>query len=124
MSQINMILESEMCANLLSALLHSLWQGLIIAGILLLYLRLNPGKNSNTRYTVSLIALSSIFICLLFTWSILNYEPISINQENIAATESQVQTNTLVAESQNNLSVITHTEIQNPSSNFNWKPAR
>ena len=78
MSQLNMILENEMCANLLSALLHSLWQGLIIAGILLLYLRSKAAQNANTRYTASLIALSSILVCLFFTWSILNYEPAQI----------------------------------------------
>ncbi len=75
MSQLNMILQSELCANLLSALLHSLWQGLIIAGILLLYLKSKAAQNANSRYRASLAALSSILVCLLFTWSILNYKP-------------------------------------------------
>ena len=110
-----MIIESEMCANLLSALLHSLWQGLIIAGILLLYLRLNPCKNSNTRYTVSLIALSSIFICLLFTWSILNYKPAPAIENNTIINVSQIQIDTAATEIPNNSQVINHSEIQNTS---------
>ncbi len=122
MSQLNIILESQLCANLLSALLHSLWQGLIIAGILLLYLRSKAAQNANTRYIASLVALSSILVCLLFTWSILNYEPAVTIEENTAITESQVQTRTVTAEPQRNQSAITHPEIQNTSTSFNWKP--
>ena len=66
MSQLKMILDSELCANLLSALLHNLWQGLIIAGILLLYLRSKASQNANTRYTASVAALFSIIVSFLY----------------------------------------------------------
>ncbi|MBN2589467.1 MAG: M48 family metalloprotease [Sedimentisphaerales bacterium] len=122
MDQLNMILQSESCMNLLSALLHSLWQGLIIAGMLLLYLKSKAAQNANTRYTVSLIALSFILICLLFTWSILNYEPASTIEENTVTTESAAQIDTALVEHQNNQPAITHTETQYTSTSFNWKP--
>ncbi len=122
MYQLNMILQSESCLNLLSALLHSLWQGLIIAGILLLYLKSKSAKNANTRYAASLIALSSILICLLFTWSILNYKPVTTIQENVVTAESSNEISTILTEFQNNQPVINHTEKQNTSSSFNWKP--
>ena len=122
MDQLNMILQSELLLNLLSALLHSLWQGLIIAGILLLYLRSKSARNANTRYTASLLALSSILICLFFTWSILNYKPAPAIEENTNINKPQAAIETVTPESQNNIQTAIHTEIQNTSSNFNWKP--
>lgn len=122
MEQLNAILQSELCMNLLSALLHSLWQGLIIAGILLLYLKSKKAQDANTRYTASLIALASILICLLFTWSILNYKPAPVIQENTIINESVAQIDIASTEPQNNILKTNHSEIQNTSTGFNWKP--
>ncbi|MBN1973932.1 MAG: M48 family metalloprotease [Sedimentisphaerales bacterium] len=122
MSYLNTILESELCGNLLLALLHSLWQGLIIAGMLLLYLKSRSAQNANTRYTASLLALSSILVCLLLTWSILNYEPAPTIHKNTVTNESSAQIEAVVTESQNNVPKTNHTEIHSISTGFNWKP--
>jgi beta-lactamase regulating signal transducer with metallopeptidase domain len=121
MSQINLILQSELCTNLLSALLHSLWQGLIISGILLLYLRSRVAQDANSRYAASLIALFSIPVCLFFTWSILNYEPAPTSQDTIAA-QSAEQLNTVAPQSQTYSLLINYNEIQKTTTSFNWKP--
>ncbi len=122
MDQLNIFLQSQLCTNLLFALLHSLWQGLIIAGILLLYLKSKSAQSASKRYSASLLALASILICLLFTWSILNYEPASTIEENTVTTEPAAQVNSGAIESQNNIQPANNTETQNTSSDFNWKP--
>jgi beta-lactamase regulating signal transducer with metallopeptidase domain len=121
MSQLNMILESELCANLLSALLHSLWQGLIIAGILFLYLRYKASQDANKRYTASVVALFSLLVCLLFTWSILNYEPAPISQDIVPARTAE-QVNTIAAQPQTDSLPVNPPAMQNISTSFNWKP--
>jgi len=123
MNQLKVLLESELCANLLSALLHSLWQAIIIAGLLLLYLRSKTAQRANSRYTASIIALIAIVICLLFTWSILNYEP-AATLETTVATESSGQKITPADRSENILSGAGPKEVEIVSANsagFNWK---
>ncbi len=120
MSQLNMILQSELCANLLSALLHSLWQGLIIAGILFLYLRSKSGHDADRRYTSSLVALFSTLFCLIFTWSFLNYEPVSASNDTIAKSAEQMITTT--AKPAGNSIPINHKEITKTATSFNWTP--
>lgn len=75
MNRLIALLDSEVCANLLTALLHSLWQAVAIAGLLLLFLRSNAAKNPNVRYTAALTALTATLLFGLFTWAVLQYEP-------------------------------------------------
>ncbi|MEJ2649805.1 MAG: M56 family metallopeptidase [Sedimentisphaerales bacterium] len=121
MNQLNLILDNELCANLLSALLHSLWQGLVIGGILFVYLRFKAAQDANKRYTASVVALFSMLVCLLFTWSILNYEPAPTSQDT-AATQSSEQINTVAAQPRNNSAQVNPPGMQNISTSFNWKP--
>jgi beta-lactamase regulating signal transducer with metallopeptidase domain len=83
MSRLIVLLGSDLCANLLAALLHSLWQGLVIAALLLLYLRSKGAKDTNVRYIAGLIALTAIVLCGLFTWAILNYEPVPAGETRV-----------------------------------------
>jgi beta-lactamase regulating signal transducer with metallopeptidase domain/protocatechuate 3,4-dioxygenase beta subunit len=76
MNRLIALLGSEFCGNLLTALLHSLWQGLVIAGLLLLFLKSKAAKDANVRYIAGLIALTAIVLCGLFTWAVLDYEPL------------------------------------------------
>ena len=76
MNRLISLLDSEFCGNLLTALLHSLWQGLVIAGLLLLFLKSKAAKDANVRYIAGLIALTAIVLCGLFTWAVLDYEPL------------------------------------------------
>jgi len=76
MNRLIVLLDNDFCENLLAALLHSLWQGLVIAALLLLYLRSKGAKDAHVRYAAALIALTAIVLCGLFTWAILDYEPV------------------------------------------------
>lgn len=49
-------------------LLHSLWQGLIVSGIVAVLLRNVPTKHSNTRYAVATVGLFSIVIMSVITF--------------------------------------------------------
>ena len=126
MNKLNLILDSQLCANLLSALLHSLWQGFVIAGLLLFYLKSKKSQNANSRYTASLIALASVVVCLFFTWSILNYEP-AIDAIDPVISEFHGEIDTSTIQQKNNLSTIQYIKSENISAepistNFNWKP--
>ena len=120
MSHLNMIIQSELCTNLLSALLHSLWQGLIITGILLLYLKSKATQNANTRYAASLVALFSILVFLFVTWSILNYKPAQPDIDTFTPGTS-TQINTTAIQRQIGSTPINHNETQNISTSFTWK---
>ncbi len=72
------LLASESCSNLLSALVHTLWQGALAAGVLFLYLRRTPAAAANKRYVASLAALGAIVLSALLTWSILSYQPAKV----------------------------------------------
>ncbi len=68
-------INSGECTNLVTALLHSLWQAVVIAGLLLVFLRSKAARDSNIRYASGLVALTAILLCGLFTWAVLEYEP-------------------------------------------------
>ena len=76
MNRLIALLASEFCGNLLTALSYSLWQGLVIAGLLLLFLKSKAAKDANVRYIAGLITLTAIVLCGLFTWAVLDYEPL------------------------------------------------
>ncbi|MBI2423444.1 MAG: M48 family metalloprotease [Candidatus Hydrogenedentes bacterium] len=54
-----------------SVLLHSLWQGLVIAVIAVLLLRRFPASRAEARYGVAAGAPFAIPLCALLTWSVL-----------------------------------------------------
>ncbi|MBN2180402.1 MAG: carboxypeptidase regulatory-like domain-containing protein [Sedimentisphaerales bacterium] len=122
------LLENDFCVNLLSALLHSIWQGLVIAALLIFHLRTRPAKNANSRYTASVIALAAIVLCGLFTWAILNYKPAS-KDTALAAPTSPPEATTVITSSnsheQRNFTDITTKASENTpagSVKSNWRP--
>jgi len=78
------LMSSEFCRNLVVALLHTLWQGLVIAGALYVYLRHAPAESMNKRYGASVMALVVVVLCGLLTWSILNYDAPVTNDSSAA----------------------------------------
>ena len=70
------MLSGEFFANLVTALLHTLWQGVLIGGVLYLYLNSGGNRSANIRYVGGVVGLGAIVVCGLFTWAILNYEPV------------------------------------------------
>ncbi|MHC4169144.1 MAG: M56 family metallopeptidase, partial [Planctomycetota bacterium] len=81
--------NSDACANLVTALLHTLWQAVAIAGLLLLFLRSRAARDSNVRYGAALAALAAILLCGLFTWAVLEYEPSVTSQVPLAASSAE-----------------------------------
>lgn len=100
MNRLITLLDNDLCANLATALLHSLWQAVAIAGLLLLFLRSKAAKDSNVRYTAALTSLTAILLCGLFTWAVLESEPaataeapsVAFPGKEVVSTTEQVQT--------------------------------
>ena len=61
--------------DLVLALLHTLWQGAVLAGLLYVVLRLLPARRANARYVISLVALAGVLICALVTCRIVTESP-------------------------------------------------
>jgi len=65
--------ESSWCRGLITALFHSLWQGVLIGGILFFCLKGISAQKSRQRYNVSVVALALMFLSLFVTWGIVQY---------------------------------------------------
>jgi len=99
MNRLIELLDSGACTNLLTALLHSLWQAAAVAGLLLLFLKSKAAKNPNVRYTAALTALTAILLCGLFTWAVLEYErPAATEELSIAPSTEESVSATILAE--------------------------
>lgn len=75
MSTILGFFESEAMTGLVTVLLHSLWQGIAIAIVLGIALKLLAARRTAARYTMSLMALGLIVLGSFITWGILEIEP-------------------------------------------------
>ncbi len=62
-------LSGDPMARLITALLHTLWQGTLIAGILYVFLRRTPAQRAETRYVLATLALGGIVFAGLITWA-------------------------------------------------------
>lgn len=67
--------DSQFASAMTGALLHTLWQGLVIGLILYAALRTIPAAQSRRRYRLGIAALLAVVVCWLGTFSILRYEP-------------------------------------------------
>ena len=56
-------------------LMHFLWQGLVIVGLLAVVLRVFAVRHARTRYVLCLAAMMLMATCPLVTWSILEVWP-------------------------------------------------
>jgi beta-lactamase regulating signal transducer with metallopeptidase domain len=61
--------------HLIVALLHTIWQGAILALLLSVALRRLPAYRHDARYLLALAAQFGVLLAGLATWSILEYEP-------------------------------------------------
>ena len=68
-------INSQTCRYLMYALLHTLWQGAILVGLLYLYLRTRPANRPVRRYLISLFMLFAVALGGLITWAVLEYKP-------------------------------------------------
>ncbi len=91
MNGLIVLFESEFCANLTTALLHTLWQGALVAAALYLFLRGRPAEQAGKRYIVSLVALGAIVVAGFITWALLDYEPQARGKTSAAYSPDQAK---------------------------------
>lgn len=91
MAPIINLLHTDFSVNIALSLLHTLWQGTIIAGILFFVLKNIAGNRSELRYRLSLFSLFTMILCWLCTFSILQYQTSLSNDPTIAAEEAIIQ---------------------------------
>ncbi|MEN6627715.1 MAG: M56 family metallopeptidase [Candidatus Sumerlaeia bacterium] len=63
-------LTGQEWARLVHALLHSLWQGALIAAALAAMLRALPARKTDLRYAVAAISMALLCMSMLMTWSV------------------------------------------------------
>ena len=68
-------MSGRFAADLVSALLHTLWQALVIAGLLYVFLKHTAARNTNLRYGAGVASLVMVVICGLVTWAVLDFDP-------------------------------------------------
>ncbi len=68
-------MSGRFAADLVSALLHTLWQALVIAGLLYVFLKHTAARNTNLRYGAGVASLVLVVICGLVTWAVLDFDP-------------------------------------------------
>jgi len=77
--------------NLVFTLLHTLWQGGLIALLATLILRRIPGSQPGARYVLALAAQFAVLLAGLFTWAVLGYEPSRVESASGAHAASGVE---------------------------------
>jgi hypothetical protein len=65
------LLSNRAWERLVMALLHTLWQGALVALVMSVVLRRMPARLSNGRYFVALAAQIAVLLAGLLTWSLL-----------------------------------------------------
>ncbi|MCF7956957.1 MAG: hypothetical protein K9M57_00775 [Phycisphaerae bacterium] len=68
------ILQSESGRHLFNALLHTLWQGAVLAGVLWVILKTVGVKAAGLRYNISVVMLLLMVVCGFVTWAALGYD--------------------------------------------------
>lgn len=79
----------ETCDRLASVLLHSLWQGAVLAVLVWLSLRLLPGQSAKLRYSVCAAGLLGVVLAAFSSWSW--FAPVAPAADSVAAVEAAVQ---------------------------------
>ena len=98
MSSILNIFEHDVAIHLVTALLHTLWQGVLIAAALYAVLRFTPARRPIIRYLLSLTALVMIVVAGFVTWGVLEIEPANVaSQPSMTLTASDTNSETLPA---------------------------
>lgn len=84
MNSILTFFQSEAMIDLVTALLHTLWQGVLVAGLVFLALRAVPARHATARYAVSLAGLALVVLAGFATWSVLDLD-LGVEDRNAAA---------------------------------------
>lgn len=73
--------------TLVLAMLHTLWQGALLAGVLWVALRWMPARLARRRYLTAVMALVTVVACGMFTWSLLDHGGFSRRSASPALSE-------------------------------------
>lgn len=84
MNNLQSLFSDSVVQGLGWAILHSLWQGTIIAVLLALCLILLRKNSSKVRYFVSVVALSALFVSFIVTFATLYWQNTQAQKENLA----------------------------------------
>ena len=91
MSEMSSLLAGWPWRNLVLAVIHTLWQGPIIAALLWILLRGAPAKWAHLRYLAALCALGAIVFAGMVTWSVLDRGGFSGGSYNSTSVAEQPQ---------------------------------
>src|SRR4051812_30562481 len=83
--------ETELTYRLGWALLHSVWQGIVAAGILLLLLRLMRKASAGLRYLCGLTALFSVMVAAIVTGTLVHSPARQITLNDVATSNVSLQ---------------------------------
>jgi beta-lactamase regulating signal transducer with metallopeptidase domain len=89
MNELITYLSGPAAGALVMTLVHTLWQGCIIAALLWALLRMISTQKESRRYAVSLGALIMLVLCGFLTFSVLRYTPSAPHQSEPVATTGQ-----------------------------------
>ena len=70
MSMLTQVVESTWGGSLIAALFHSIWQGVLIGGMLFFYLKGMSVQQPQRRYYAAVVALALLFSSFLVTWGL------------------------------------------------------
>ncbi len=96
----NLAGNSSMFAAISNTLLHSIWQGIVFAGILWTALKIIPTKKANVRHNLSILSLVLLIVTIGITFSLEN------QNTTILASYHTANNNVLVLEDTYNLASI------------------
>ncbi len=82
------ILSGPEWARLIMTLVHSLWQGTLLAGLLVITLRFCTARKSQMRYVLCLAAMAGLPTGCILTWSWLSHVETSHSQDTINGSEA------------------------------------
>jgi beta-lactamase regulating signal transducer with metallopeptidase domain len=68
------LFSGETWVHLTGTLLHTLWQGALVAAVLGVFLKLTPARRTDLRYGISAVALFVIVLSGFLTWAIVEYD--------------------------------------------------
>lgn len=91
MERLMSLLQGSTCQHLVGALLHTLWQGLVLGAILYGVLRRLSARHARFRYGFALLTLCLVVLAGLLTWAVLDYQPrvAPVSSESVVTSVSE-----------------------------------
>lgn len=88
---------AQFCEILVWVLVHSLWQGILIAGCVSMLLRWLPARRAEARYASCVAGLGLIVLSAMVTWSVLTLDSTGGEASELVAVEQTTPTSATAA---------------------------